>query len=148
METYVLVAFGWIFELASETVADPLIVEFIWFVVVLPWSWDKRDLIFVDDPFLLIMHEAVSSSLLEALLEQSRLLVAVGRGVGVLILEGELVPKAEGCGTVAQGGDFVIVVWSLGDLSLGGEPVGFGEGVELLGPGVVERRAECLVMGG
>lgn len=63
-----------------------------------------------------------------------------GRGYICLALQGELLPIAERSSSVAQSGNLVIIVGGRRDVVGGGEPVGFGEGVQLFGAGAIELR--------
>ena len=85
------------------------------------------------------MAETISSFFLNIVFKAAFLAVVIGRWKTRAIGEGKLISIAKGSGSPAKRGDFVVVVGCGRDVVGVGEAVGFGEGVELLGAGGVER---------
>ena len=79
------------------------------------------------------MAETISSSFLNIVLKAAFLAVVIRGGETRTIGKGKFISIAEGGGSSAEGGNFVVVVGCGGDVIGVGESVGFGERVELFG---------------
>lgn len=127
-------------ELSPKTIAHSLEIIFVCSVAVLSWPWDSRDFRFIDQWLFRVMRKTIPFSLVDRLVKDSSFLVVTGGRYIGFVFEGELFAVTEGSGSLPKSGYFVVVVWCRGDIMGGGEPVGFGEGVELLRPRAVELR--------